>query len=179
MRKIGGISSFLHNGKAYEWLRTVAEQGNIEAMCILGNECRHDKKNDEKALEWYRRASERGSTEAMCEIGDIYRDQGNDEKAFEWYQRAADEGYGRAKDKLAYIEDFKEWVRKAEAGNISAMLKVGKMYRDGGAVVGRNCERALEWYQKAATQGNVESMFKIGYIYIKCRAVIKKHLNGI
>ena len=72
------------NREAVRWFAKAAEQGNVEAMYLLG-ECYRDgsgvDEDQKKAVEWFTKAAERGHEEAAAEL-EFYNRRVS-EKAFE------------------------------------------------------------------------------------------------
>ncbi len=72
------------NREAVKWFARAAEQGNVEAMYLLG-ECYRDgsgvEEDQKKAVEWFAKAAERGHEEATAEL-EFYNRRVS-EKAFE------------------------------------------------------------------------------------------------
>ena len=72
------------NREAVKWFARAAEQGNVEAMYLLG-ECYRDgsglEEDQKKAAEWFAKAAERGHEEATAEL-EFYNRRVS-EKAFE------------------------------------------------------------------------------------------------
>lgn len=82
--------------KAYHWLQLAAENGNTEAMILLGRMSRTGVgvlQNFGQAARWIQTAAERGSPEGMLELGRLYRDGIGVEKspvmAYVWFNRAS------------------------------------------------------------------------------------------
>ncbi len=71
-------------------------------------------------------------------------------------------------------EKFLETKKKAEAGDPEAQNSLGEMYTKGGAYIfdasgtlifAEDHSKALEWFQKAATQGHAMAQFRLGIMY--------------
>lgn len=80
---------------AFQILKPLAEQGNMEAQRRLGIMYRHGKgvaQNDELALKWYRRAAQQGHVLAQNSLGIMYRFglgvKKNPKQALYWSERA-------------------------------------------------------------------------------------------
>jgi TPR repeat protein len=56
---------------------------------------------------------------------------------------------------------FNDLSAEATQGDASAQYMLGKRYYDGEGV-GRDYEKAVEWWTKAAEQGNAEAQFWLG-----------------
>ena len=65
---------------------------------------------------------------------------------------------------LSPEEKFAETKRKAEAGDAKAQFSLGLAYHFGNGVA-KDSVRAVEWYQKAATQGNASAQTNLGELY--------------
>lgn len=82
--------------KAYRWLQMAAENGNTEAMIVLGRLSRTGVgvlQNFGQASKWIETAAARGNPEGMLEMGRLYRDGVGVEKdyvkAYVWFNRAS------------------------------------------------------------------------------------------
>jgi TPR repeat protein len=170
---LGGIPQ--DEGKAVEWYRKAAEQGDVQAQTRLGymyGEGRGVAKDEAKAVELYRKAAEQGNAQAQTGLGVMYaygrgipKDEG---KAAEWYRKAAEQGHAQAQTRLGYMygegrgvakDEAKavEWYRKAaEQGDAHAQTHLGVMYEKGRGVT-KDETKAVEWYRKAAEQGNANA----------------------
>lgn len=69
-------------------------------------------------------------------------------------------------------KDFAENLRKAQAGDVSAMYQVGQAYERGWGTPADGA-KALEWYGKAVDKGDGSAMFNIGGMYREGRGVPK------
>lgn len=86
---------------AFELLKPLAEQGNAEAQCIIGN--MYDlglglEKNILEAVEWYKKSSEQGYGVASNNLGTIFKlgREGipvNQIESNKWYQKARNQGF--------------------------------------------------------------------------------------
>lgn len=83
---------------ALRWLREAAENGNTEAMIVLGRMSRTGVgllQNFGEASRWLQMAAERGNPEGMLELGRLYRDgvgvAKDPVKAYVWFNRASAE----------------------------------------------------------------------------------------
>lgn len=62
------------------------------------------------------------------------------------------------------LADITQLQSKAEAGDASAQLALGRAYQNGNGV-GQNDELAAKWYRKAADQGNAVAQNNLGVMY--------------
>jgi hypothetical protein len=84
------------SAKAVNWLRAAAENGNTEAMLVLGRLSRSGVgilQDFSQSAKWTQTAAARGSPEGMLELGRLYRDGiGVDKdlvRAYVWFNRAS------------------------------------------------------------------------------------------
>lgn len=93
--------------KAIEWAQKAANQGNSEALFVLG--IMYTQKNDTKAFEYYLQAAKQGNMNAQHMLGLIYKEgrSVNQDyiKAFEWMQKAANQGHARAQYELNLMRE--------------------------------------------------------------------------
>lgn len=61
-------------------------------------------------------------------------------------------------------ERFAEMKKKAEAGDAGAQFNLGLMYRKGDGVP-KDATKAVEWYEKAATQNQADAQCDLGLMY--------------
>lgn len=130
------------------WLKQSAAQGNADAENLLGDCYGHGwgvGKNAEAAAKHYRSAAEKGHGEAAEEIG-------------KWYRR----GIGVEKD---MAEAFHFYMIAAKAGSDEAQFWVGKFYAEGWGCVAKDYSKAVEWYEKSATQDNSDAICAMGWCY--------------
>lgn len=130
------------------WLKKSAAQGNADAENLLGDCYGHGwgvGKNAEAAAKHYRSAAENGHGEAAEEIG-------------KWYRR----GIGVEKD---MAEAFRFYTIAAKAGRDEAQFWVGKFYAEGWGGVAKDYSKAVEWYEKSATQDNSDAICALGWCY--------------
>ena len=173
-----------------KWLEKAAEQGYADAMNDLGKQYYGGndavEANQEKAFEWFKRGAEAGSADAMESLGLAYLygigTVPDTEAAKKWLSNAADKGIASAKCALGtrYFEgDFGEkdvskaieWWEKAakheDGGDSTAMLNLGKTYRDGDDGVEKNLDKAVEWLTKASDAGNEDAACELGAGYYR------------
>jgi TPR repeat protein len=123
----------------FNYIKKLAEQGNVEAQNRLGfmysegNDVPQDYK---KALYWYTKAAEQGNVEAQGYVGFIYH-QG------QWVPQD-------------YIQALHWFTKAAEQGSIDAQSILAFMYYQGQGVP-QDYKQALYWFTKAAEQGDEEA----------------------
>lgn len=171
---------------AFVWYRKAADQGNAEAEYRLGNAYVQGSKDlprdRTQGLGLMVRAGEHGHATSLRSIGDYYRNgrfgfPKDDIEAVNWYRKAADLGSEVAESHLAVAyqlgrgvpQDLRQaefWYRRseehtrtrAEGGDVSAQLALGRMYEwglgvlNGLGTVPMDKNAALVWYRKAAEQ---------------------------
>ncbi|MDX2252506.1 MAG: tetratricopeptide repeat protein [Nitrospira sp.] len=86
--------------------------------------------NPQEAIHYYLLAAQSGSTVAWFDLAAMYARVGEYQKAIEWYERSAAEGY------------------------LPALYRLGRCYQSGKGV-NQNEEKALAYFEKAASQGHI------------------------
>ena len=115
-----------------------AEQGNVEAMLILGDFCERGRPplvypKASEAFEWYRRAALTGDTRGMAKLASAYAD-----------------GMGTTKNPT---ECFR-WVEKlAQANEPMALALMGEFFESGYGVAADK-DKAVAFYERAVKSGN-------------------------
>jgi TPR repeat protein len=67
--------------------------------------------------------------------------------------------------------------KAAEAGNMDAQFDLGRRYY-AGLGLGKDNQKAFEWFQKAANQGHVEAQGSVGLMYYLGWGVIRNRDKG-
>lgn len=154
------------------WLSKSAEQGNLNAVAMLGR-VYMENGDAATAVKYYRMAAEKNH-EAACEnlalaygMGDgVPEDQ---LEAHRWFLKAAELGsaysqyiVGKHYFDGVYVEEnseeaFKWFFRSAEQGQPNAQFEIGQLYEYGG----KDLKTAREWYAKAAAQGHEAAKEKL------------------
>lgn len=142
-------------------------------------------KDETKAKMWFISASKKTDTSAgqyaqgICHAKgfDIAKDE---LKATECYQLAATQGYARAQKTLEIEQKeqkatFDQKQQLADQGDATAQNYLGWCFYNGRGV-GRDDQKALEWFKKAATKGNARSQLYWGWYY-ENGFVVKKNLE--
>lgn len=125
-------------------------------------------KDDKKAFEWFLKGAESGNALCQYYAGYCYTNgvgtRKDESKDLEMYRRAAEQGHivsreiveRRTGESVELKEDespFEGYLRKAKAGDTSAMFLVGRCYKDGvGTEV--NLDEARKWFNKGAAAGH-------------------------
>ena len=134
-----GVAAYQHidYATALNFLRPLAEQGDVNAQCNLGLMYYNGEdvpRDFTEAEKWYRMAAEQGHAEAQFNLGVMYANG------------------------LGVTQDFAEavkWYRKAaEQGDTDAQNKLGLMY-DKGRGVPQDLVSALMWLNLAAELGDL------------------------
>ncbi len=133
-----GVAAYQHidYATALNFLRPLAEQGDVNAQCNLGLMYYNGEdvpRDFTEAETWWRMAAEQGHAEAQFNLGVMYANG------------------------LGVTQDFAEavkWYRKAaEQGDTDAQNKLGVVYSLGRGVP-RDYVPALMWLNLAVAQGN-------------------------
>ena len=177
---------------AMELYRKAAEIGDTDAMSIVGNHiCKTAAEGDAdelaKGISYLRKSVLAGNIDAVLGLAHAYEKgigvEYNKEMAIELYERAAEKGSLYAMDVMGmYLcncrqDDIDEvtrgftYIKKAAEGNNPSALANLALSYETGFCVEQNIDKALEYYDKAASQGNMSA---------KKRAyVIRKRLKKI
>lgn len=138
--KVSGSTKHYLQANAHvriQFWRQAAEQGDAEAMWLLGCCSEHGievSESADEAFKWYRRGAEKGNAIAENDVGICYL-----------------YGKGVPKDEAEAVM----WLRKsAQAGRPSAQYNLGCCY-DQGHGVAKDQIQAATWWRKAAAQGYV------------------------
>ncbi len=75
-------------------------------------------------------------------------------------------------------EQFKETLKKAEAGDASAQFFMGLMYGNGEGVP-QDYKEAAKWYSKAAEQGLPDAQCNLGMMYAKGKCVPQDYKEAV
>ena len=160
----------LDNGKAFQWFRKAAEQGDPDGEYNLAV-CYRDGYGAERSLpdyeKWMQSAADHGSAKAMMSLGTFYKDGFGTEvkpdlnKAALWFQRAANVGdpIGAYQLALCYrdgtgvehsLPSYEEGMTaSAEQGYREAMRDLAVFYEEGyGHERKPNPEKAEYWYER-------------------------------
>lgn len=142
--QLGGVSCVEpDNEQAKFWLIKSAEQGYVDAICMLGR-IYSDENNVSMAIQYYEEAEKLGHPAAMENLGLMYG-----------------MGDGVPVDKQKAHEYF---LKAAEKGIAFCQYAVGKNYFDG-EVVEEDINEAMKWFWAAANQGEEHAEFEIGQYY--------------
>ena len=170
--------------KAVSWFTKSAQKGNVPSMLQLGMLYEESdgavKQDMTKAIEWLKKAAGKGSLPAINELGTIYEDgvgvKADRKEAIKYYELAANQGNVDAMLGVAtaYIDGEGierntelgyQWLTKAAVkDNVIAMRYLGDYFSD--STMGNSCNKAIEWYMKAADHGDTASIMPIGEITI-------------
>ena len=112
--------------------------------------------NYSHAREYYASAASTGNPVALKMLGEIYRDglglvESNYEEALRCYTKAA-----RAGDADERFANAKRWTDAV----VEAQYQLALLYREGPGVI-KNNDRALEWFNCAASNGHLEAKVEL------------------
>ena len=93
-----GIDAFKSSNypKALKLLQPLAEQGNAEAQCIIGNMYHLGlglERSIAEAIIWYTKSADQGYGVASNNLAGIYREKNDLEAAKKWYWLAEQQGF--------------------------------------------------------------------------------------
>ncbi len=175
----GGVEK--DRSTSFKWYLMAADQGNTNAMERVVERYRYGigvKQDVDKAVQWGRRLAKMGNTSSLSSLAlallqgehGIPKNISLSLKCFEICAENGDEVSAlllgcRASSNHDSVAARKWYGLAAEAGNVSSMLELGKMYHDGVGGI-KNTTQAATWYYKAANKGNLEAMCLLGGCYM-------------
>ncbi|AGR78051.1 Sel1 repeat-containing protein [Aliarcobacter butzleri 7h1h] len=161
--------------KALEWLKSLANDENIEAqltlasLYYLGNMVKQDYK---KSIYWYEKAANQGNTNAYVNLIEIFDKQKDYKKSLFWHKKFSEhENYytrtiaqqsigkiyierGESKRAIQFYEKL------AKKGEIWAQDSLGEIYQKE-----MDLKKSFYWYEKAAGGGSLVAQYWLGYYY--------------
>ena len=124
------------------WLSRAAEQGNPQAMYVLGK-LNLEAGNHPAALRWFQRTAELGNPFAQYQLGKLLLTSG---------------------EKQSDMESAIRWLTEsAEHGNKFAQYALGKLYLLGKDVT-QDRDAAARWFTLAAAQGNEYAQYFLDHM---------------
>ncbi len=162
---LDGTGCLADTAQAIVWLERAADNGNINAVNLLGSV--YQEKGDFKnAALYYEKAVAAGSLRGYCRLAYCY-EEGlgvvlNSKKALDLYTIAAEHGsaegmmstaacYANGVGTEPDLTAAAKWFEQAaEAGEPKAMYYLGTLYENGGEGFAADLKKAKEWYKKAA-----------------------------
>lgn len=164
----------------------LAENGNAEAQCSLGDAYRNGTgvpKNMIEAVKWYKLAAKQGNADAQWRLGGMYEDGNgvtpNQKKSVVWYRQAANQGHAAAQLTLGGCyacgtgvpQDNWEAVRlyklAADQGLALAQNQLGICYKTGAYGVKKDYVEAKKWFRLAAENQRDTSCKTLSEDFIK------------
>ncbi len=188
------MESASNKEKAFKRLVKKADNGDLEAMILLGSYYFNGKNWDDftvmadpgKAIKYWSKAADLGDINSMIMVGTCYYSgMGGEpvyEKAVEYYQKAVDLGdsfalclLGSCYEKgLGVDQNYRKAVeyyqKDADLGGAAGLYNLGRCY-EMGLGVNQNYRKAVEYYQKAANLGSAASLYSLGQCYRKGHGV--------
>lgn len=176
------LGRFRNYGSAIHMLTLAAKKGHPKAQMDLGYmlgfffmdaETRETAIVDgatpdiPKALEWLIKAAEQRNVTAMELLAEHYANNGQTQLSNEWgYCVEMIDGISTW---MAYPEESKERqqnrLKAANNGGMDAQLAMGMIYMLGKFGNEKNPQKAVEWWEKAATQGSTLALNNLGHAY--------------
>lgn len=171
---------------ADQLLTTVAEQGSVIGMRLLGNLCSDENnpnRDEQRAYEWYLKSAQSGDVFAMSRLA--WRlEKGivsapDFEQAYYWYQKAADHGDSYCMIHVGYYIAMGQVVPKDVKKGIELIQKGVSLEANapefGYYLLGRFCEtgegmpkdmeKALQYYEKALEKDSEEALYRMALLY--------------
>ncbi len=168
-----GIGVEMDHPKAYQYLKSATDNGNLEAPTMLAalNLINNNIGDDETGIEYLKKAAEAGNVDAMTSLGALYYTnssmESNQEEAIKWLEMAADRDSSIAQGVLAniYLDLFEK----------DDMYIDGEVNQKAYAYL----EKSLDYLYKSAVNDNVTSQFALGNIYEDGEYVDQDHEMAI
>lgn len=192
--KIEADACFSGNGRpqdyaqAYALYLQAAQEGNTDAMWMLGNLCFFGltgAADPNAACQWYLQAAQQGHLSAMYDLGRChYHGRQDFPQAFHWFREAAQRGSIEAMIDLSHCYLRGEgteknaalavsWLEKAvREDSTKARFELALMYFHGEGVV-RDYSRAARLFRSVADQGYHDAQYYLGYCYYTGKGVIQ------
>ena len=134
--------------KSFEWLKKSIENGNSDAYTFyrIGWHYHYGEgifTDDDRTLKYYQKAVDLCSIDAMFALSKFYEKKENYVKAVHWLGK----------------------IMKFDQHRAQAMYSIGKIYRYGNNYYGKDINKAITWYEKAASLGNKAAVESLADIY--------------
>ena len=158
-----GTLTYDEREKAFSWYMKSAKYGHAKAQAAVASEYELGifiEKDLKEAIRWYLKAAKQGNAFAQYSLGDIFYTKKDYKKAFEWY-----------------ILSINNDDRKSAFTETPIFARIGEMYYIGKGI-GKNYQKALQWYMKAAKSENADAyaQYSIGHMYDKGQGVKKNYI---
>lgn len=177
-----------------EALRTMADDGEPDAMAWLGNSLLEDPKTREEGIGWLKKSAEAGSAYGQNAMGMVCLNgigQSVDkETAFRMFKLASDQGYSESTFTAGRMlmagagceKDLNGGLglirQAADEGEIPAILFLGR-YFYGDRRGSRDAALAFAWFRWGAVMGSPEAQYWLGRIYYEGRGLPKDYNRAI
>lgn len=177
-----------------EALRTLADDGEPDAMAWLGNSLLEDPKTREEGIGWLKKSAEAGSAYGQNAMGMVclsgIGQSVDKETAFRMFKLASDQGYsestftagrmlmagaGCEKDSNGGLGLIRQ---AANEGEIPAILFLGR-YFYGDRRGSRDAAQAFAWFRWGAVMGSPEAQYWLGRMYYEGRGLPKDYNRAI
>ena len=170
--------------RAIELYLELAEKGNAEAQCELGDMYQHGwgtLRDESKTTEWYKKAADQEYPRGQYKLA---RHLKNDpEKELALLMKAAEHGYKEAQGMLAikYSGGYGvpknygkaiEWYEKQAKGDSWVEYRLGLRFAQGSGIP-KDYAKAIEWFTKSAQDGNGTAKYQLGMMYFDGQGVQK------
>jgi TPR repeat protein len=167
-------------------LETRATEGDVDAMCALGNYYASEETlNYLASTKWLRLASKSGNPVAMLKLGHVLITQYGDYKeAIQWLHLAVDEHqsmeamlalgdvYRTNASGVMEVEKSELWFTKAsKLGSVDAMFQIGMLCSEQDPR--RKGMNTIKWFKRAAKKGHAASMYQLGVYFGRSDTLIK------
>lgn len=153
-----GLSSAIDSSTTIDQLKTMAGQGNGDAMLELGERLVQGQgtaANVDEGLSWLTKATDAGKLQGWYDLGFVYAN-------------------GLVGGKPNLTEAMKYFQKGAELGNADCQTSMGMLFQAGEKIPGgvkADPVKAVSWYRKAADQNHTEAIQHLAMLYAMSQGV--------
>jgi TPR repeat protein len=178
-RKGNGVPKNI--ARAIELHKAAFDRGVISSATKLGDIYLEDQHDQTTALKYYDDAISAGDAYALIRAGEFYENQADAAglaKAAQLYERARIKGYAKSYAKLgalftsgkdAALDPMKGlmfYQQGADAGDVSSILALAYLYRDGN-LVAANIGKSADYFEQAYKAGNEIALSRAAHVLIR------------
>nr|WP_315117419.1 tetratricopeptide repeat protein [uncultured Neisseria sp.] len=145
--------------KAVHWYMKAAEQGHLDAQCLLIMEYSRFLTNRDYELlkQWLHAKAENGDGRTKFSLGKLYLKLSDYEQALYWYRLASSQGYGPADCQIGTMYEYGIGVPQDYKQAEEWFIK--------GGPYGEPRWHLFMMYSRMASEGDIEAQYKLGFQY--------------
>ncbi|MEI6714637.1 MAG: tetratricopeptide repeat protein [Verrucomicrobiota bacterium] len=178
--RVGGINLPNDPNLATLWYTKAAEQGHIQSQVSLARLYMNGEAKDEKkAMEWYQKAAAAGEPDAIFQLGlGLLRGIGgltkDPKKGVQYLEKASELSYSEASCWLGNCYgDKNNYMYKPNGEKLKQLEANGYGLKE-------DKKKALDWYNKGASQGDDMAACALGFAYsrgeLTAKDLVKAHV---